>query len=140
MAASLSVSAEHEDAARELAGLERLDRAADLLERVAARDELVDLEPPAEVELGQHREVPPRPRGPVAAAEDRLVLIERLHDELRARTELRHADDRARAPRAERVERLADHAHVADRLEGIVGAAAGQVAHRADGILARGVD
>src|SRR5882672_10749900 len=133
-------SFQREDAAGEAAALEILERAGELLERVAPRDELVDLETTAEVEVGEHREVAPRAGGPVAAAEDRLVLVERVDDEVEARAELRDADHRERAARAEGVQRLADDREVADRLEGVVGAAAGEVLDHGDGILAGGVD
>src|SRR2546426_3005199 len=134
--ALLLCSRESEDAARELPALEVLEGAAEVLEGVAAGDELVDLQPAAEIEVRQHREVAARPRGAVAAAEDRLVLVERMHDELEARPELRHADDRERTARPERVERLADHAGVADRLERVIGAAAGELLDDGHRVLA----
>src|SRR5262249_55749511 len=61
-------SLQGEDAARERAAPQVLERDRELVERVVARDELVDLEPPAEVEVGEHRKVVPRARGAVAAA------------------------------------------------------------------------
>src|SRR5437870_7855963 len=131
---------EEEDAARQASLLEILERAGKLLERVVLRDELVDLAPPAEIEVGEQREVATRPRRTVAAAEDRLVLVERVDDELEARAELRDADDGERAAGSERLERLLDDREAADGLERVVGAAAGQVLDRRDGIVARGVD
>src|SRR5689334_22517161 len=95
-------SLQREDAARQAPALQIVERGREIVERVAARDELVDLETPAEVEVGEHREVLPRARRAVAASEDRLVLVERVHDEVELRPELRHADDGERAARAER--------------------------------------
>src|SRR5213593_904020 len=129
----MGAASEGEDAARE-------PPAAQVVERVAARDELVDLEPAAEVEVGEHREIAARPGGAVAAAEDRLVLVEGVDHEVERRADLRHADDGERAARTERVERLADDGEAADRLEGVVGAPARQVADRGDGVVLRRVD
>src|SRR5439155_467482 len=120
--------------------LQILERPRQLLERVALRDELVDLEPPAEVEVGEERKIAARSRRAVAAAEDRLVLVEGVDDELEARAELRDADDGERAAGPERLERLLDDGEAADGLERVVGAAARQVLDRRDGIVARGVD
>src|SRR5204862_6550454 len=53
----MGATSEGEDAAREPPGAQIVERGGELVERVAARDELVDLEPAAEVEVGQHREV-----------------------------------------------------------------------------------
>src|SRR5689334_3257186 len=71
----MSAPSEGEHAAREAPGTQVVERGRELVERVAARDELVDLEPTAEVEVGEHREVAARAGGAVAAAEDRLVLV-----------------------------------------------------------------
>src|SRR5207249_2258338 len=131
---------EEEDAARQASLLEVLERPRQLLERVALRDELVDLEPPAEVEVGEERKIAARSRRAVAAAEDRLVLVVGVDDELEARAELRDADDGERAAGPERLERLLDDGEAADGLERVVGAAARQVLDRRDGIVARGVD
>src|SRR5881392_1647915 len=129
----MGATSEGEDAAREPPG-------AQIVERGAARDELVDLEPAAEVEVGEHREVAARAGRAVAAAEDRLVLVEGVDHEVEPRADLRHADDGERAARAERVERLADDREVADRLEGVVGAAAREIADGGDGVVLPGVD
>src|SRR5437773_210781 len=115
-------------------------RSRELLESILLVDELVHLEPPAEVEVGEQREVATGPRRPVPAAEDRLVLVERVHDELEARAELRDADDGERPAGPERVERLLDDREVADGLEGVVRAAARQLLDRRHRIVARGVD
>src|SRR3989442_1045014 len=130
---------EEEDAARQASLLEILERAGKLLERVVLRDELVDLEPPAEIEVGEQREVATRPRRAVAAAEDRLVLVERVDDELEARAELRDTDDGERTARPERVQGLLDDGEATDGLERVVGPAAGQVLDRGHRIVARGV-
>src|SRR5262245_8344576 len=113
IALSLCCVSEAEHAAGQVAGLQIVQRAAEVLERVVLRDQLVDLEAAVQVQIGEHREVAARPRGAVAATEDRLVLVERLHDEVEAGAELRHADDRECAARAERVERLLDDGDVA---------------------------
>src|SRR5581483_12518108 len=97
-------------------------------------------EPSGEVEVGEHWEVAPRARGAVAAAEDRLVLVELVDDDVEARAELRHADDRERPAGTERVERLADDGEAPDRLERVVGAAAGERLHRRDRIVRGRVD
>src|SRR5207249_4470806 len=136
----MGAPSEGEDAAREPPATQIIERSGELVERVAARDELVDLEPAAEVEVGEHREVAARAGRPVAAAEDRLVLVEGVDHEVERRADLRHADDGERAACAERVERLADDGEVADRLEGVVGAAARQVADGGDGVVLRRVD
>src|SRR5438046_8812878 len=70
----MGATSEGEDAAREPPGAQIIERSGELVERVAARDELVDLEPAAEVEVGEHREVAARAGRPVAAAEDRRGL------------------------------------------------------------------
>src|SRR5881396_3856101 len=136
----MGAPSEGEDAAREPPATQIIERSGELVERVAARDELVDLEPAAEVEVGEHREVAARAGRPVAAAEDRLVLVEGVDHEVERRADLRHADDGERAARTERVERLADDGEAADRLEGVVGAPARQVADRGDGVVLRRVD
>src|SRR5947199_10206788 len=136
----MGTASEGEDAAREPPAAQVVERGGELVERVAARDELVDLEPAAEVEVGEHREIVARPGGAVAAAEDRLVLVEGVDHEVERRADLRHADDGERAARTERVERLADDGEAADRLEGVVGAPARQVAVRGDGVVLPGVD
>src|SRR5690554_6927508 len=105
-----------EDAAGEVAALEVRDRAIDVAQRVLARDQLVDLEPPAEIELRQHREVVLRTRRAVATAEDRAVEAQRVDQEVGARVELRHADDGQRAARSKRRKCLLDRAQAADRL------------------------
>src|SRR5881396_3476564 len=97
----MGATSEGEDAAREPPGAQIVERGGELVERVTARDELVDLEPAAD---------------------------------------LGHADDGERAARAERVERLADDGEVADRLEGVVGAAAREIADGGDGVVLPGVD
>src|SRR5437660_5272387 len=136
----MGAPSEGEDAAREPPATQIIERSGELVERVAARDELVDLEPAAEVEVGEHREVAARAGRPVAAAEDRLVVVEGVDHEVEPRADLRHADDGERAARAERVERLADDGEVADRLEGVVGAAAREIADGGDGVVLPGVD
>src|SRR5205814_7831896 len=136
----MGATSEGEDAAREPPGAQIVERGGELVERVAARDELVDLEPAAEVEVGEHREVAARAGRAVAAAEDRLVLVEGVDHEVEPRADLRHADDGERAARAERLERLADDREVADRLEGVVGAAAREIADGGDGVVLPGVD
>src|SRR2546427_11682905 len=98
----MGATSEGEDAAREPPGAQIVERGGELVERVAARDELVDLEPAAEVEVGEHREVAARAGRAVAAAEDRLVLVEGVDHEVEPRADLRHADDGERAARAER--------------------------------------
>src|SRR5207249_5237630 len=75
----------------------------------------------------------------LAAAEDRLVLVEGVDHEVERRADLRHADDGERAARAERVERLADDGEVADRLEGVVGAEIGRASCR-ERVESRGVE
>src|SRR5438093_2728889 len=136
----MGATSEGEDAAREPPSAQIVERGGELVERVAARDELVDLEPAAEVEVGEHREVAARAGRAVAAAEDRLVLVEGVDHEVEPRADLRHADDGERAARAERLERLADDGEVADRLEGVVGAAAREIADGGDGVVLPGVD
>src|SRR3989442_2774014 len=136
----MGATSEGEDAAREPPGAQIVERGGELVERVAARDELVDLEPAAEVEVGEHREVAARAGRAVAAAEDRLVLVEGMDHEVEPRADLRHADDGERAARAERVERLVDDGEVADRLEGVVGAAAREIPDGGDGVVLPGVD
>src|SRR5438876_254920 len=71
----MGATSEGEAAAREPPGAQIVERGGELVERIAARDELVDLEPAAEVEVGEHREVAARAGRAVAAAEDRLVLV-----------------------------------------------------------------
>src|SRR5437867_12493444 len=124
----MGATSEGEDAARQPPGAQIVERGGELVERVAARDELVDLEPPAEIQVCEHREVAAGAGGPVAAAEDRLVLVEGVDHEGERRAGLRHADDGERAARAEGVEGLTDDGEVADRLEGVVGAAVRPVA------------
>src|SRR5438094_287356 len=136
----MGAPSEGEDAAREPPGAQVVERGGELVERVAACDEVVELEPAAEVEVGEHREVAARAGRAVAAAEDRLVLVEGVDHEVEPRADLRHADDGERAARAERVERLADDGEVADRLEGVVGAAAREIADGGDGVVLPGVD
>src|SRR5881628_1939295 len=136
----MGATSEGEDAARQPPGAQIVERGGELVERVAARDELVDLEPAAEVEVGEHREVAARAGRAVAAAEDRLVLVEGVDHEVERRADLRHADDGERAARAEGVERLADDGDAADRLEGVVGAPARQVADGGDGVVLGRVD
>src|SRR6266566_1747138 len=133
----MGATSEGEDAAREPPGAQIVERGGELVERVAARDELVDLEPAAEVEVGEHREIAARAGRAVAAAEDRLVLVEGMDHEVEPRADLRHTDDGERAARAER---LADDREVADRLEGVVGAAAREIADGRDGVVLPGVD
>src|SRR5262245_26641541 len=114
---------EAEHAAGELPAAQVVQRTPEVVEGVVLGDELVDLEPATEVQVGQQREVAPRARRAVAAAEDRLVLVERVHHHVEARAELRHTDDGQRPAGSERVERLLDDRQAADRLEGVVGAA-----------------
>src|SRR5262249_57136569 len=59
---------------------------------------------------------------------DALPILERVDDEVELRAELRDADDRERAAGSERLQRLADHGQVADRLERVICAAAREVA------------
>src|SRR5206468_7417466 len=68
------------------------------------------------------------------------VLVERMDDEVELRAELRDADDGERAARPERLECLADDGEVPDRLEGVIGAAAREVADGGDRIRRRSVD
>src|SRR5881409_2640646 len=119
----MGATSEGEDAAREPPGAQ-----------------IVDLEPAAEVEVGEHHEVAARAGRAVAATEDRLVLVEGVDHEVEPRADLGHADDGERAARAERVERLADDGEVADRLEGVVGAAAREIADGGDRVVLPGVD
>src|SRR5205085_12564181 len=95
---------QREDAARKTARLQILERGGELVERVAAGDELVDLQPAGQVEVREHREVAAGTRRPLAAAQDRPVLVGPVHDEVELRAELRDADDGERAARAERLE------------------------------------
>src|SRR6185369_8243198 len=60
-AASLRALIEHQDGARDLAGLHRAERFVDVLEPAAARDHLVELEPslPVELDVAGHVDLEP---------------------------------------------------------------------------------
>src|SRR4029450_12891551 len=68
--------ADVEDAARQPTAFQVVKRAVELVEGIAVGDQLVDAQPPRQVEIGQHREVATRAGGAVAAAQDALVVVE----------------------------------------------------------------
>src|SRR6185369_15608195 len=94
-----------ENTSRQSTLLHVLQRHVEIFQLVVVRDQLVDLELAAEIELGEHGEVTPRLRRAVTATVDRLVLIERVHDELESRADLGYADNGQRPARAECLER-----------------------------------
>src|SRR5262249_59354899 len=82
--------AELKDPARELAALEIFDRMVDVFETVLPRDQLVDLEAPSEVQVGEHRKIVLWTSRTVPATEDRLVNAQRIDEKFGAGGELRH--------------------------------------------------
>src|SRR5437016_11107599 len=135
-------SAEDDDAAGDLAAPERLEPFVDLVELVGPADQLVDLEPAVEVEIDQPREIDVRPHRAVHGALDALFLERhQVRRDRRAHAHGGHADDDGGAARADRVEDLERRRLAADRVEGVVGAAASrQLAHAVHDLLLGGVD
>src|SRR5262249_1938446 len=79
LACLLRRAADVEDSASQAAVLEVVQRPVELVEGIAVGDQLVDAQPARQVEIGEHGEVAPRASGTVAAAQDRLVVVEAVH-------------------------------------------------------------
>ncbi len=118
------------------------DRLVDLLERVASGDQLVELEPPAPVEIdeGGHRD--PEPRGAHVAAQDPLSVAGEVDgDDAEGGAGGRQADDDEGAASAEEAESLLDRLGRADRDEDVVGAAPSREgAHLRRRVARRGIE
>src|SRR5688572_28628656 len=99
-------SIEHEDGAGHLAGLHRPERLVDVLEPAAARDHLVELEPPLAVELDVARHVDLEPVAAHAAALHLLLAKESRTVELDLLPDRDHTDDGGRSSWPEAVECL----------------------------------
>lgn len=113
----------------------------DLVERIVPGDQLIDLEPAAQVELGEHRKIVLWPRRSVTTALDRPVKAERIHHELGAGVELRNADNGESPTGSQRGESLLHCSEMADRLKGVVDTAStGEILDDRDGIALAAVD
>jgi hypothetical protein len=122
---------EHQDGARDLAGLHGPEGVVDVGQLAAPGDHLVELEPALPVELDVARHVDLEPVASHAAALDLLLPQEHGAVELDLLPDGDHPDDGRRAARPERVEALLGRQLQPDRLERVVDAATG---HRADGL------
>src|SRR4051794_8690649 len=112
---------ERQDAASgQLAGFEVVNGGLHVLERVAGRDELVELEPTTAVEVDVAPYIPLRLRRSVAAAEHRLVEVHRRDVERGLGSRRRDAEHDAGAAPVEQVDRGPDQADVPHALEGVV--------------------
>src|SRR5215472_11537547 len=133
---------EDDDAASHLAPAHRREALVDLVELPGAADELVDLEPPLEVEVHQLREIEVRADGAVHRALECLLLERhRVGRDGRAHAHGRHADDDGGAAGPNGVEDLQRGRLAADGVERVVGAAAAREgAHLVDDLVAGGVD
>src|SRR5262245_27685698 len=139
---SVSFGGDREHPAVELAVVQVVDGPLDLVERVDLADHLVEQQAAVLVEADQQRDVVVGPGGAVAAAEDRLVVVEVVDHEAGLGAELGHAEQGERAAPVEQVDALADEGRVADALEHVVGAVGqAEVLDRGDGVVgAAGVD
>ena len=127
-----------EHAPVELAGVHVVEALLDVGEVVDLAHHLVEQQAAVEVEADEQRDVVVGPGGAVAAAEDRLVVVERVHHEAGLGAELRHAEQHQVAAPVEEVDRLADQGRVPDALEDVVDPVGEpEVLHRGDGVLDR---
>src|SRR5689334_10640932 len=130
-ARSANMRSEGEDAAGgELAGLEVVHRRLHVLERIAGRHELVELEPALPVEIDVAAYVPLWLRRAVATSEHRLVEVHGRDVERRFSGGLGYAEHHAGATPVEQVDGRTNQADVADALEGVVHPRLRQVTHR----------
>src|SRR4051812_10143889 len=129
-ARSANTASEREYAAgRELAGLEVVHGGLHVLERIARRHQLVELEPALSVEVDIAAHISLRLRRPIAAAEHGLVEIHGCDVERDLSRRLGYAEHYARAAPVEQLDRRADQGDVADALEGVVDTGLRQLAH-----------
>src|SRR5437763_570538 len=124
----LKLPSEADDGANDLALVQQIERAVDLLERQHLADHLVDLDLPAEVALYE----PGQLRAALYAAERRAAPHAAGDQLKRAGMDLlpgaRDADDDRLPPAlVAALERGAHDAHVADAFEGVVDPAVGHV-------------
>ena len=135
--ARVFIAAVLDDGADRLARVHQVERLVDALERQLVRDQRVDLDLAVHVPVDDARHV-----GAAARAAERRALPDAAGDQLeRARRDLLagagDADDDAHAPAAmAALERLAHQLDVADALEAVVGAAAGELDEVGDEIAA----
>src|SRR5207302_7029630 len=123
---------------RDFATPEAVEPFVDLVQGVAPRDQLLDLDLARAGELDHAREVDPRPRRAIPGANDPGLLIDQ-HERVErgARALWSHADDARRTRDARHLDRLLHRLAVADDLEGVVDATAGQLADLFDGVPVR---
>src|ERR1700738_2861947 len=136
----LSDLREHEDGARDLAGLHGAKRLVDVLELPAPGDHLVQLEPALPVQLDVVRHVDLEAVGTHAATLDLLLAQEHRPVQLDLLPDRDHADHGGGAAGPDAVEALLGRDLEADALEGVVHPAAGQVPDGLHRIPGLGVD
>src|SRR5262249_2737828 len=111
----------HDHRPRDLTLLHRLERIVDVVQLDATRDQLVDLELAAHVEIDELRHVAPHVGRAVERSDQRL-LLQRQHDARHGDVEAepRHPDHHRLAAAFHREESLRDDRGRADHLEGVV--------------------
>src|SRR5690348_1235436 len=121
----------NDHAARVAAGLEIGKSLRRLVDAIAARDELFELQLALEIERQHARKIDPRHARAEIAAGDGLLLEGQRHRADRSRIGwLRDADDDRKAAAADRAIRGRRKLARADAFEGVVGTAAGQLLQR----------
>src|SRR6516165_1886456 len=132
-------SLEHQNRARDLAGLHRAKCFVHVLEPAAPSDHLVQAQQAALVEVDVLRHVDLEAVRAHAAALDALLAEEDAALELELLTDRDHADDRGGTARTDALEALLGRLLEADRLEGVLDAAVGHLPNGFDWIDLRGI-
>src|SRR5437764_13229883 len=111
---------EGEHAASEFPGVQVVDGLLDVLHRIGAGDQLVELQTACLVQVDDHRDVGAGPGRAVPAAHDRLVHVHPGHEERGLGRCRWHTEDAPAAAPTQAVDGVADDGRMADALEGEV--------------------